>query len=102
MRARRGAVALSKAFENEWQDVRSYAHARVADDDLDVLVHSLKTNSHVATSWRELHSVQQQIPNDLPEAIRVAVDGPDSWIEHALQPNPFRLRRGSHGIERRF
>ena len=78
------------------------ALAGVADDDLDVRVHPLQVHLDAPAPRRELHGVDQQVPDDLLEAVGIAGDPGRPRIEHRLQPEALGLGGRPHGVERRL
>src|SRR5690242_18553384 len=58
-------IRLPEAIENVWQKVGCNALAGIADHDLEMRVHSLRTNLDPPAARRELDRIGQQVPDDL-------------------------------------
>ena len=96
------AVRLAKTLEDHGQDARRDALPGVADDDLDVGVHPLQVHLDPAAPRCELHRIDEQVPHDLLEPVRIARDRPRARIEHALQTDPLGFGGRPHGVEGRL
>src|SRR4029453_3197595 len=96
------ALALLEAVEDERQQLAADAGAGVADHDLGVRVDALEGELDPAVSRRELHGVHQKIPDDLLQAIRIAVERSGVRIGEGLEPESLGVGRRSHRIEPPF
>jgi hypothetical protein len=65
-------LGLPKPLENIRQEVRADTHTGIADDDLDVRIHSFQPHLDATALRRELHRIGQQVPDDLLQAIGIA------------------------------
>ena len=93
------AVRLPEPVENVGQELGADADARVADDDLGLAIGRADLDRHLAARGRELDRVPEQVPDHLPEAIRIGLD------RRGLRPTQLELdpvnRRGrTDGIDR--
>src|SRR5439155_25955690 len=70
--ARAGAVLLPEAVEDEGEKVGSDSATRVAHNDFDVRRDALQVDLDLSSLRGELHRVDQQVPHDLLESIRIA------------------------------
>ena len=94
----RGArVGLSKTVKDMRQEFGTDAHARVADDDLDVGIDPFNPYLYPTILRRELDGVGQQIPKNLLQSIGIAVDASNVWIDQRQYSDALRVRRWSHG-----
>jgi hypothetical protein len=98
---RRPAVGLLESLEHVGQHVGSDALPAIADGDLDVRAHPMQLDLDAAFPRGELHRVDEQVPDDLLEPVRVAGDPERAGIEHGLQPEALGLGGRAHRIERR-
>src|ERR1044072_1226502 len=75
--ARRGLVALPKAVEDIRQERGADARACVFDGDLRMRPLARPADAYPAADGRELDRVQEDVPDHLLQASRVAHDGAD-------------------------
>src|SRR5262249_57806788 len=86
--ARAAAVALSEPVEDERKQLPIDADAGVADHDLQVRVDAPKRDLDPASLRRELDGVHEEVPDDLLDPVRIAVDRPRVGVDERLQPSP--------------
>ena len=96
------ALALLEAVEDDRQQLGADAGAGIADDDLEVRADPPQGELDAAVSRRELDRVHQEVPDDLLQTVRVAVERAGARIDQRLQPEPLGLERRPHRVERRF
>src|SRR5438876_1080008 len=81
VRARRRAVALAEAIEDERQDLRPDSLTGVAHHDLDVGGGLSQEDPDAASARRELDRVHQEVPDNLLQTVGCAPHGAGVGIE---------------------
>jgi hypothetical protein len=99
--ARRSCVRLSKSFEHVRQEIRTNTDPGVADDDIDVRIHAFDPDLDASLLWRELHRIQQKVPDYLLQSIRITLNGTDIRINDGLNADALGVGSrlyGGHGV----
>src|SRR5439155_19359524 len=96
------AVGLLEGLEDVRQELRLDPLALVADGDDGLAVDAREPQEDAAAPGGELDGVREEVPHDLLEASRLALDRLRSELGDALQPDLFRLGVGTHRVERRL
>jgi hypothetical protein len=68
-------VSLAEAVENVGQELAADADARVLHSDFHLRLDDLGLDHYLPALGRELDGVGEQVPDDLLEAVGVALDG---------------------------
>lgn len=97
--ARRRAVTLAEAIKHVRKKVLVDALAGVGNDQLGLPFGAPDDDVHLAAQGRELDRVRQQVPEDLLQAIRIAMDPAVRYIDRRLQPDLFGGGRRFDGID---
>src|SRR5436190_1332398 len=100
--SRAPAVGLLEGLEDVRQELRLDPLALVADGDDGLAVGAREPHEDAAAPGGELDGVREEVPHDLLEASRIALDRLRSELEDALHPDLLRLGVGTHRVERRL
>src|SRR5438876_10168950 len=96
------AVGLLERLEDVRQELGLDPLALVADGDDGLAVDAREPQEDAAAPGGELDGVREEVPHDLLEASRIALDRLRSELEDALHPDLLRLGVGTHRVERRL
>src|SRR3982751_6540941 len=102
MFARVGAVGLAEAVEDMRQKVCADSLPRVAHDDLGAASLSRQCDAHLAAFGGELDSIRQQVPDNLLQAVGVAVNFVVRLRKLYAQANLFSGGGGADGFDGGF
>ena len=95
----RARFSLLEALEQVGQELGGDAPSRVDDRDASPTVGGLQANVDAATRRRELHGVENKIPEYLLQPCRVAGDAVHEGIERRGQRQLFRLRGWTDDVD---
>src|SRR5262245_25105274 len=93
------AIHLREPVENEGQVFGIDSLSGVADDQQRFALQSFEANLDQAALGRELDGVRKQVPDDLFQALLIAVERPDPGFEHDLHSQTLRLDRRADGVD---
>jgi hypothetical protein len=96
------SIGLTEAVKYSWQKVTLDPFAGITHCDQCMRTGAVQLDLHRAVSGSELHGIRQKIPDDLSQAIDVAVDESTSGLQHQLEPYCLCLSRRSDALERCF
>ena len=99
MRAGRRGVRLAEAVEDERQELRGDALARVGDAHDHVRVFAVDGDADAAARAGELDRVGQQVPDHLLQPVRVAPYRAGGGVDPALERHRLRERAGRDGVD---
>src|SRR2546427_12901916 len=99
MRSGCGAVGLPESFENVGQDVLTDSDTVISYCNLSLAVAISERDIDVASAWRELDRIRQQVPENLLEAAGVTRDWRNFRIKIRSDRETLGVRRNPHGID---